>query len=90
MKECDKRNSHISSKVHTVYISSNNDRQLVTKIFTLLHSTLLHLSTLHFFLLKIHPTTLHYPLRWLNPYKFPTVNFTSHHCTSPHFTSLHF
>ena len=38
--------------------------------FTHLHLTPLHyhvhLSTLHFLSFKLHPTTLHYPLIWLN------------------------
>ena len=80
MKECDKRKSHISSKLHMVYISSNNVDTLLLRLslhFTTLHpptlhpptlhSTSLHLSTLHFLSFKLHPTTLHYPLIWLNP-----------------------
>jgi len=35
MKECDKRNSHTSSKLHMIYISSNNCRYSVTKTFTI-------------------------------------------------------
>jgi len=46
LKECDKPNSHISSKLHVIYISSNNDRHTVTKTFTTLHSTSVHLWTL--------------------------------------------
>jgi len=70
MKERDKRKSHISSKLHMVYISSNNVRHPVTKTFTTLHptkvnSTSLHLSTLRFLSFKLHPTTIHYPLIWL-------------------------
>jgi len=70
MKECDKRKSHISSKLHMVSISSNNIRHPVTKNFTTLHpstlnSTSLHLSALHFLSFKLHPTTLHYPFIWL-------------------------
>jgi len=92
MKECDKRKSHIRSKLHMIYISPNNVRHPVTKIFTTLqpttlHSTSLHLSTLHFLSFKFHPTTLNYPLIWLKPFKFPTTPF---HLTSLHFTSLHF
>ena len=34
---------------------------------TTLHSTSLHLSKLHLLSLKLHPTTLHYPLFLLNP-----------------------
>jgi hypothetical protein len=48
MEECDKRNCHISSKLH---ISSNNDRHPVTLTFTPLHyispnHTLLQFTTL--------------------------------------------
>jgi hypothetical protein len=31
MKECDKRNSHKSSQLHMIHISSNNGRQPVIK-----------------------------------------------------------
>jgi len=60
---------------YMIYISSNNDRQPVTKTFTPLHYTCRHLisfhlklhpTTLHFFPSKLHPTTLQYPLIWLN------------------------
>jgi len=37
MKECDKRNSLTSSKLHMIYIMSNNGRH--SKTFTLLHYT---------------------------------------------------
>ena len=40
-KKYDKRNTHISSKPHVIYISANNDRHPVTKTF---QSTSLHLS----------------------------------------------
>ena len=71
-ERCDKRNSHTSSKLHMIYISSNNVRHPVTKTFTTLHpttlnSTPLHLSTLQFLTFKLRPTTLHYLLIWLNP-----------------------
>jgi len=73
MKESDKRKIHINSKLHMIYISSNNIIHPVTKTFTTLHpttlnSTSLHLSTLHFLSIKLHPTTLHYPLSWLNSF----------------------
>jgi len=42
MKECDKRNNHISSKLRMIYISSNNDRHPVTKYFTTFHPATLH------------------------------------------------
>ena len=67
MKECDKRKSHVSSKLHVIYTSSNNIRHPVSKTFTTLHpttlnSTSLHLLTIHFLSFK-----LHYPLIFLNP-----------------------
>ena len=34
MKECDKRTSHISSKLHMIYVCYNNGRHPVTKTFT--------------------------------------------------------
>jgi len=39
MKKYDKRKSHIGSKLHKIYISSNNVRHPVTKTFTTLHPT---------------------------------------------------
>ena len=57
-KEYDKRKSRISSKIHVICISSNNVRHHVAKTFTTLRSTSLHLSTLHYFPFKLHPTTL--------------------------------
>jgi hypothetical protein len=73
MKERDKQNSDISSKLHMIYVSSNNDRHPVTKTFTPLQYTSLFLSTLSF---------------GLNPIKFPTAPFhlTSLHFTSLHIT----
>jgi hypothetical protein len=46
MKECDIPKSHISSKLHKLYISYNNVRHPVTKIFTKLHPTTFHFITL--------------------------------------------
>jgi len=37
VKEYDKRKSHISSKRHVIYISSNNVRHPVTETFPTLH-----------------------------------------------------
>jgi len=48
MKECDERNSHISSKLHTIYISSNNDRHPGTKTFTPIHYPSPNYTSLHF------------------------------------------
>jgi hypothetical protein len=94
-KECDKRNSHISSKLRIVCISSNNVRHPVTKIFTTLHYTSpsypsFHFTTLvdttspHLNFTQLHFTTLS---SGLTPFKLPAVPF---HLTSPHFTSRHF
>jgi hypothetical protein len=47
MKECDKRKGRISTKLHMIYISSNNVRHPVTKTFTTLHPTTLHVTSLH-------------------------------------------
>ena len=75
MKEYDKRNSPMSSKLRMNYISSNNDRHPASKTCTALHYTSpnyisIHFTTfvdtsLHFFPFKFHPSTLHYPLIWL-------------------------
>ena len=66
MKEYNKRKSHISGKLHMIYISSDV-RHPVTKTRTTLHptslrSTSLHFPTPHFLPFKLHPATLHYPL----------------------------
>ena len=99
MKEYDKPKSHKSSKLHMIYISSNNVRHPVTKILTtlqhtfyptILHSTSLHFSTLYFLPFKLHPTTLlHFTTHsfGLTPLKFLTAPF---HLTSLHFTLFHF
>jgi len=71
MTECDKPNSHISSKLHMIYIYCvimldtlllRPSLHFTTLHPTTLHATSLHLSTLHFFPFKLHPTTrtLHY------------------------------
>jgi len=101
MKECDNRKSHVSNKLHLIYISSNNVWHPCTKTFTTLHpttlnSTSLHLLTLHFLSFKLHPLHFTTLLFGLTPVKFPTAPFhlTSLHCTfrwfSPHFYSFHF
>jgi hypothetical protein len=48
MKEYDKRKSHISSKLHEIYISSNNVRLPLTKTFTTLYYTSPNYTSLHF------------------------------------------
>jgi hypothetical protein len=47
-KECDKRKSHISSKLDIIYISYNNVRHPVTKTFTTLHYTSPNYTSIHF------------------------------------------
>ena len=47
MKECDKRKSHIRSKLHMIYISSNSVRHPLTKTFTTLHYTSPNYTSLH-------------------------------------------
>jgi len=42
VKEYDKRKSYINSKIHVIYIPSNNVRHPVVKTFTTFHSTTLH------------------------------------------------
>jgi len=96
MKECDKRKSHISSKLRMIYISSNNFGHPVTKIFTTLYYTSLKytslhfttLSTLHFLSFKLHPSTLHYSLIWLNSIYIYHLSI-SPYITTLHLTSLH-
>jgi len=51
MKECDKRKSRISSKLHMIYISSNNVRHPVTKTFATLHYTSPNYTSPHFTIL---------------------------------------
>jgi hypothetical protein len=89
MKECDKRNSHISSKLHMIYISPKNDRHPVNKTFTPLHYNCRHFTSFHLNFTQLYYTT---PSFGLTPFKFPTASFhlTSLHFTSLHFTSLHF
>jgi hypothetical protein len=48
MEECNKGNSHISSKLHMIYISSSNLDTLLLKPslhFTTLHPTTLYVTT---------------------------------------------
>ena len=75
MKECGKRNSHLSSKLHMICISSNNDGHPVIKTFTPLNYTLASYTSLHF-------TPLHYPTRH---FISSQLNFTQ-----LHFTTLHY
>jgi hypothetical protein len=78
MKECDKWKSHISSKLHVIYISPNNVRHPVIKTFTTLHPSPLHcpriwLNPIEFSYCSISPhittlhlTSLHCTFRWLS------------------------
>jgi len=47
-KECDKRKSYVNSKLHMIYISSNNGKQPVTKTFTTLKYASLNYTSLNF------------------------------------------
>jgi len=101
MKKYDKRSSQTSSELHSIYVSSHNDRHPFTKIFMPLHYVLRHFTSSH---LKLHPTTLHSTslhlstlhYSYLNftqttvsfgltPFKFPTASV---HPTSLHFTNI--
>ena len=91
MKECGRRNSHISSKLQMIHISSNDGWHPVTKTFTTLvysspsytslHYTCRHFTS-HLNFTQLHFTTLSFGL---TPFKFPTAPF---HLTSLHFTLL--
>jgi hypothetical protein len=48
MKEYDKQKSHISSKIHVIYTSSNNVRHPVAKTFTTLHYSSPNYTALYF------------------------------------------
>jgi len=67
MKLCDERKSHISSKLHMIYMSCNNDRHPVTKTFTTLHYACRNFTFSHLNFTHIHFTTPHYPLIWRSP-----------------------
>ena len=73
MKECDKSEIHICSKLHMFYISSNNGRHPVAKTFTPLHYT------------SPSYTSLHYICRH---YTSSRLNFTQLHFTTRVDTSL--
>jgi len=96
---------HAANVIRSMYLLIMVDTLLLRPSlhFTPLHSTSLHLLTLHFLSFKLQPTTLHYPLIWLNPicisYRpisshITTLHLTSLHCAfrlfSPHFYSFHF
>ena len=89
MKEYGKLKSHISSKIHVIYMSFNYVRHSVAKTFTTLHPTTLHYTCRHFTSSHLNFTQLHFTTLsfGLIPSKFPTAPF---HLTSLHFTSLHF
>ena len=68
-KKCDKRNSHMSSKLRMtyiyIYIYSNNDGHPVTKTYTPIHYACRHFISSNLNFTQLHFTTLHYPLIWL-------------------------
>jgi len=45
MKKCDEPNSHMSSELPSIYISSYNDRHPVPKTVDPIHYTSLHFTT---------------------------------------------
>jgi hypothetical protein len=87
VKECNKRESHISSKLHMIYISSNNVRHPVTLrpslYFTQVHFTPFHYTCRHFTFSHLHFTQLHFTTLSVGftPSKFSTAPF--------YFTSLY-
>jgi hypothetical protein len=91
MQECDKWNSHITSKLNLICVSSNNDRHPVTKIFTPIHYTsptplyftCRHFTSSHLNFPQLHFTTLSFGLTL-------PLHFTSHHYTSLPFTFRRF
>ena len=89
MKEYDKRKGHRSSKLHVIYISSNNVRHPVTKTFTSLHPTTLNYTCRHFTSSYLNFTQLNFTTLSFGStqFKSPTAPL---HLTSLHFTSLHF
>jgi len=99
MKERDERNSHISSTLHMIHVSSNNDRHPVTKTLTpfiwsmyllMMINTLLLRPSLHF--TTLHPTTLHSTSLHLSTLHFFPFKLhpTTVHSTSLHLSILHF
>jgi hypothetical protein len=80
-----KRNSHISTNLHMIYISSNNVRHPVTKPFATLHYTSLHFTQLRF--TPIHYTCRHFTSSHLN---FTQLHFTTLHPTTLHYNCRHF
>jgi hypothetical protein len=88
MKQCDKPNSHINSKLHMIYIYLviMLDVLLIRPSlnFTILHPITLHFTSSYLNFIQLHFTTLSFSL---TPFKFLTAPF---HLTSHHYTSLHF
>jgi hypothetical protein len=94
MKVCDKRKSHISSKLHIIYIDSNNGWYPVTENFTPFHYTSpnytsLHLSTFADTALRLIQTSPSYTSLWLYPIQI-SYRSISPHITKLHLTWLHF
>ena len=87
MKEYYKPNSHISSKLLMIYISSNDDGHFFTKTFTSLHYTCRHFNFSNFNFTQLHFTPLHYTCQHFN---FSHFNVTQLHFTPLHYTCQHF
>jgi len=98
MKECDKQKSHISSKLHMIYIYLliMLDTLLLRLSYTSLHYTCQHFTSSHLNFTQLHFTTLSFGLPHLNlwPLHFTSQHYTSLHCTFrwflPHFSSFCF
>jgi hypothetical protein len=88
MKECDKRRSHISTKLHMIYISSNNVRHPVTRTFTPLHYTCRQSLLLVY--TSPNYTSLHFTTLVDNHYFSFTLHPTTLHSTSLHLSTLRF
>ena len=59
-KKYDNRKTNISSKLHMIYVSSNNVRHPVPKTFTTLHPTTLHYTCRHVTSCHLNFTQLHF------------------------------
>jgi hypothetical protein len=76
-KAYDKWKSHISSKHHVIYISSNNARHPVTKTFTTIHYTFRHFTSSHLNFTQLHFTTHSFGLIPIKPYPTNVENWAS-------------
>jgi len=78
MKECDKRNTNTSNKLHMIYIYSNNVGHPVTKTFIPLHYTCRHFTPSHLNFTQPHFTT-HVDTSLFSHLNFTRLDFTTLH-----------